>query len=235
MTANKSSLSGLTQKSRVMASTIMALPAAYAEQLAQCSLAVDEQTLEGCNGTLTTTAVKDLRESPQKPPTPPPKPTLGARLYWARRLARAALRSIQALDEYRVFWEPVSSDIVPHYRSWVAFPLDFTTIRKRLVDGASPLELRDAYLPEDLSVDLKLIWRNCAHFNGEDSWLASYSRKVGKQAQDILDRFARTHAHLHNLREELQKDDWDLDEETRNFHKVLRQCLHDRESVRAVS
>ena len=101
-----------------------------------------------------------------------------------------------------------------------AFPLDFTTIRKRLVDGASPLELRDAYLPEDLSVDLKLIWRNCAHFNGEDSWLASYARKTGKQAQDILDRFARTHAHLHNLREELQKDDWDLDEETRNFHKV---------------
>ena len=156
-------------------------------------------------------------------------------MYWARRLARAALRSIQALDEYRVFWEPVSSDIVPHYRSWVAFPLDFTTIRKRLVDGASPLELRDAYLPEDLSVDLKLIWRNCAHFNAEDSWLASYSRKVGKQAQDILDRFSRTHARLHNLREELQKDDWDLDEETRNFHKVLRQCLHDRESVRAVS
>ena len=31
ITANKSSLSGLTQKSRVMASTIMALPAAYAE------------------------------------------------------------------------------------------------------------------------------------------------------------------------------------------------------------
>ena len=114
----------------------------------------------------------------------------------------------------------MSSEIVPHYRSWVAFPLDFTTIRKRLVDGASPLELRDAYLPEDLSVDLKLIWRNCAHFNGEDSWLASYARKTGKQAQDILDRFARTHAHLHNLREELQKDDWDLDAETRNFHKV---------------
>ena len=110
------------------------------------------------------------------------------------------------------------------------------------MDGASPLELRDAYLPEDLSIDLKLIWRNCAaHFNGEDSWLASYSRKVGKQAQDILDRFSRTHAHLHNLREELQKDDWDLDEETRNFHKVLTQrlnCLwrlHDRESVHAVS
>ena len=60
-----------------MASTIMALPAAYAEQLAKCSLAVDEQTLEGCNGTLTTTAVKDLRESPQKPPTPPPEPVIG--------------------------------------------------------------------------------------------------------------------------------------------------------------
>ena len=31
------------------------------------------------------------------------------------------------------------------------------------------------------------------------------------------------------------KDDWDLDEETRNFHKVLIQCRRDRESVRAVS
>ena len=50
VTANKVLCRGLTQKSRVMASTIMALPAAYAEQLAQCSLAVDEQTLEGCNG-----------------------------------------------------------------------------------------------------------------------------------------------------------------------------------------
>ena len=53
------------------------LPAAYAEQLAQCSLAVDEQI--AVYGSLTTTAVKDLQESPQKPPTPPPKPTLGAR------------------------------------------------------------------------------------------------------------------------------------------------------------
>ena len=57
--------------------------------------------------------------------------------------------------------------------------------------GLHLLELRDAF-PEDLSVDFKLIWRNCAHFNGEDLRLASYSRKVGKQAQDILDRFART-------------------------------------------
>ena len=36
-----------SKESRVMASTIMALPAAYAEQLAQVFLAVDEQTLEG--------------------------------------------------------------------------------------------------------------------------------------------------------------------------------------------
>ena len=201
-----------------MASTIMALPAAYAEQLAKCSLAVDEQTLEGCNGSLTTTEGV-TQESPQKPPTPPPKPTLGARLYWARRLARAALRSIKPWTSTASSGSPCLPRSCPTIEVGRVSPRlhDYS---QEVVDGASPLELRDAYLPEDLSVDLKLIWRNCAHFNGEDSWLASYSRKVGKQAQDILDRFSRTHAHLHNLREELQKDDWDLDEETRNFHKV---------------
>jgi len=226
VTANKSSLYGLTQKSRVMGSTIFALPANYAEHLLKCPLAVDEQTVEGSTSaviaTATTTgdAMRALRASPQKAPPPPPAPTLGARLYWARRMSRAALRSIQALDEYRVFWEPVSAETVPHYRSWVAYPLDFTTIRKRLVDGAAPLELRDAYLPEDLAVDFRLMWANCSIFNGADSWLANYGRRVGKQAQDILDRFSRTHAHLHGLREDLQKDDWDLDEETRNFHRA---------------
>ena len=175
--------------------------------------------------------MKDLRESPQKPPTPPPKPTLGARLYWARRLARAALRSIQALDEYRVFWEPVSSDIVPHYRSWVAFPLDFTTIRKRLVDGASPLELRGCVLARGSQCRLEVNLAELRAFQRR-RFLVSVILEKGRQAGPRHPGSVLSNSRASpQLAEELQKDDWDLDEETRNFHKVLRQCLHDRERV----
>ena len=82
--------------------------------------------------------------SPCGPPAPPPPP-LGARLYWARRLARCILRKVANLDTSLLFWQPVSAEAVPTYREWVAQPIDFQTIRKRLVDGASPFEAGDAY------------------------------------------------------------------------------------------
>ena len=142
---------------------------------------------------------------------------LGARVYWARRLGRALLRALAALDDQLIFSYPVDTVAIPMYLAWIERPMDFSTMRKKLVDGAAPLELADAYLPDDLVADFELVLANCMYFNGKGSWLCDYAKAIRRKAAKVIDHY-RTYARLWGLRELYGDGGLDVDAETRAFH-----------------
>ena len=76
---------------------------------------------------------------------------------------------------------PSQVEDIPDYAAWIAHPMDFGTMRKKLVDGAAPLERGDAYLPEDLCADFDLVVANCLYFNGKGSWLYGYASAIKRK------------------------------------------------------
>ncbi|KAJ8613688.1 hypothetical protein CTAYLR_003159 [Chrysophaeum taylorii] len=125
----------------------------------------------------------------------------GGRLYRARRLARELLRAMRRADEDDVFAAPVPSS-VPGYSEAIKTPMDFSTMRRRLVETADVARSAAAYLPEDLEADWNQIVANCLHYNHATSALFAYARRIDKKVKGLIDEAKRAHPALWGLSEE---------------------------------
>eukprot|EP00850_Spirogloea_muscicola_P014315 SM000102S09173 [mRNA] locus=s102:40613:44744:+ [translate_table: standard] len=91
-----------------------------------------------------------------------------------RKVVEAVLDKLQRKDTYGVFSEPVDVEVVPDYYDVISSPMDFGTIRKKL--------LRGTYTTWELfMVDVDLICTNAMTYNKPDT---IYHRQ-GKAIQEV--------------------------------------------------
>lgn len=78
-----------------------------------------------------------------------------------RKRCNDVLDRLSKKDHYNIFLEPVNTDVVAGYADIIKRPMDFTTMRNKLIAQAykSLGEFRK---------DLDLIWSNCLLFNGKE-------------------------------------------------------------------
>lgn len=122
--------------------------------------------------------------------------TTGAKLYWSRRLARHLLREIRIADTESVFAQPVDPAMAPGYEDIVKNPMDISTMRRRLVEGAQVARQAATYLLHDLEADFDLMISNCFKYNHATSILAAYARKLQRIGMKVFERAKQAHPQL---------------------------------------
>lgn len=85
------------------------------------------------------------------------------------------LKELVAIDESVYFRDPVLPEDVPDYYDIIKNPMDLDTMQKRVESGRYYITL------EIFLADLKRIWSNAKHYNGEETIFA--------KAANQLDRF----------------------------------------------
>ena len=138
----------------------------------------------------------------------PPKtfPSLGSRLYWARRLTRSLLRKCVRFDDDLVFALPVDETLAPDYSSIVSTPMDLQTMRRKTVDGAEPALAAASYLADDLEQDIQLMVNNCLKYNDATSYLAKYAQRYLKKTSAVFSAAKERYADLYNIPEDAVVD-----------------------------
>jgi len=84
-------------------------------------------------------------------------------------------------DAKNIFAEPVPVDIIPEYAEVIKFPMDLSTIRKK-IEGGKYNSL------SDFADDLELMWSNCETFNEPDSVFTKTAVKLRHASKKLLDR-----------------------------------------------
>lgn len=126
-----------------------------------------------------------------------PCPTnTGAKLYWARRLARFVLRELRLADKHGVFLQPVDENVAPGYSAVVTNPVDISTMRRRLVEGADLVRQAACYLLEDLERDFETMIANCLAYNDANSKLAKYACEMRAIGRALFSRAQTTYPDL---------------------------------------
>lgn len=128
----------------------------------------------------------------------------GGKLYWARRLSRALLRRVRALDDHGVFAEPVDESVAPDYYTKIKDPVDLSTVRRRLVEGADLVATALAYLPEHLEADLERMFANCAAYNNAGSPIVAYAKRVERHVKAVLNESKAAKPQLWGLSSQLE-------------------------------
>ncbi|TKY75540.1 Bromodomain and PHD finger-containing protein 3 [Spatholobus suberectus] len=93
-----------------------------------------------------------------------------------KKLLLFILDRLQKKDTYGVFSEPVDPNELPDYHEVIEFPMDFSTIRKRLDDGAY------ANL-EQFEKDVFLICTNAMQYNAPDTIYFRQARSIQELAK----------------------------------------------------
>ena len=86
-----------------------------------------------------------------------------AKVYRLRKRLRKLLRDLSNTDFNRVFQEPVDTTLVTDYLALVKKPMDFGTMRRKLVAG-------DYGSLAALVSDFDLVWANCLTYLAPESF-----------------------------------------------------------------
>lgn len=124
------------------------------------------------------------------PPVPSYDITVGASVLPPTRehlsaFMNALLAALRALDESCHFREPVDGSEVTDYYDIVKNPMDLGTMQKRLDSGVVYITL------EIFLADLKRIWANARHYNGEDTIFTKAANHLDRYVDEWL--LARMH------------------------------------------
>ena len=95
------------------------------------------------------------------------------------------LKELVNIDESVYFREPVDAEDVPDYYDIVKNPMDLATMQKRVESGKYYITL------EIFLADLKRIWANARHYNGEETIFA----KAANQLERFVDEYMLSRLH----------------------------------------
>lgn len=95
------------------------------------------------------------------------------------------LKELVNIDESVYFREPVDTEEVPDYYDIVKNPMDLGTMQKRVETGRYYITL------EIFLADLKRIWSNAKHYNGEETIFA----KAANQLDRFVDEYMLSRLH----------------------------------------
>ena len=95
------------------------------------------------------------------------------------------LKELVNIDDSVYFREPVDTEEVPDYYDIIKNPMDLQTMQKRVETGKYYITL------EIFLADLKRIWANAKHYNGEETIFA----KAANQLDRFVDQYLLSRLH----------------------------------------
>ena len=107
------------------------------------------------------------------------------------RFCLSTVRTLKKLKDAVPFLHPVDPIVlgIPHYPTIIKKPMDLSTVERNLISSnpskPDPAVTRPPYLNADEFVnDVKLIFDNCATFNGVDHVIT----KMGRRIEAVFDK-----------------------------------------------
>lgn len=107
------------------------------------------------------------------------------------RFSTSTVRTLKKMKDAGPFLSPVDPVAlnIPHYPSIVKHPMDFSTVDRKLVASnpsrPDPNRANPRYLTaDDFIADVRLIFTNCALFNGPDHPITA----MGKRVEAVFDK-----------------------------------------------
>ena len=102
-------------------------------------------------------------------------------------MCKQALDRIQELDEFGLFELPVDLKEYPEYRMRIKQPIDFTTIRRKLMRG--DYAQAGAAPWQRLQQDVRLLCQNAIKFNDDQSPCCQTAKLIDQSLDSILSSF----------------------------------------------
>ncbi|CAM6016746.1 unnamed protein product [Sphagnum balticum] len=116
----------------------------------------------------------------------------------SKKVLEAVLEKLKKKDTYGVFSEPVDSSLVPDYYDVIKEPMDFGTMRRKIIKGA--------YVTLSLfEKDILLICSNAMRYNAPDTVYYKQARSIQNAARKALDVVATQAAFPDSTRFKPQK------------------------------
>ncbi|CAK9865172.1 unnamed protein product [Sphagnum jensenii] len=116
----------------------------------------------------------------------------------SKKVLEAVLEKLKKKDTYGVFSEPVDSSLVPDYYDVIKEPMDFGTMRRKIIKGA--------YVTSSLfEKDILLICSNAMRYNAPDTVYYKQARSIQNAARKALDVVATQAAFPDSTRFKPQK------------------------------
>jgi len=107
-------------------------------------------------------------------PTIPQWPSIQRRKL--QKVSKIIFNMVKEKDVDEIFHYPVTDEEAPDYSSTIDFPMDFSTIEKKLSSYKDINDLRE---------DLILIFENCCYYNGE-GYFWEYAMDMWKSLPDVF-------------------------------------------------
>ena len=97
------------------------------------------------------------------------------------------IEHLMSSNDAAPFSLPVNLDIFPTYPEFVKYPMDFTTIRRKLMSNSHYETVHQ------FAMDVRLVWANCSAFNNHDSDINVVAILFSKVFEVCLTNFVLSH------------------------------------------
>lgn len=101
------------------------------------------------------------------------------RFYSLKKVLNTTLKKLIEIDQYNIFYEPITEETAPGYFSVVSKPMDYTTMRSKIND--------DKYqYYSQFQNDFELMCNNALIYNGSDTVYYSEAKRVLKEGRQVF-------------------------------------------------